>query len=109
MNDDVGRAEEVVEYLRQRLATENLTATFELPLYEHPCGVAVDFPSGDGLQLEVSEVISEVRVMDPVDFALTVTELGDYVAMRARGVTSKDALKAVISGHRRTGWWRRWR
>lgn len=103
MNNDVGRAEEVVEQLRQRLAAENLSATFELPLYEHPCGVAIDFPSGDGLELEVSETVGEARIMDPDDSELTVTELGDYVAMRARGVPPRDALRAVTSGRRRTG------
>ncbi len=107
MNDDVGRAEEVVEYLRQRLSAEGLSATFEFPLYEHPCGADVEFPSGDGFHLEISAAIGEVKVLYPDDFSLTVTELGDYVVMRARGMSSRDALKVLNAKQRRTRWWRR--
>ncbi|QKW38019.1 hypothetical protein HUT06_31815 [Actinomadura sp. NAK00032] len=107
MNDDVGRAAEVVEYLRQRLSAENLSATFEFPLYEHPCGVDVEFSAGGGSLLEISAAVREVKVLDVTDFALTVTELGDYVVMRARGMSCRDALKVLNEKPRRTRWWRR--
>ncbi|MEV4673932.1 MULTISPECIES: hypothetical protein [Actinomadura] len=107
MTDNVVRAEEVVEYLRQRLSAEGLSATFEFPLYEHPCGVDVEFPAGGGPHLEISAAFAEVRVLDPVDFGLSLTDLGDYVVMLARGVPPKDALKVLQGKDRRARWWRR--
>ncbi|TYK47192.1 hypothetical protein [Actinomadura decatromicini] len=101
MGSDVRRAEQVVGQLRERVAAEGLAVAFELPLYEHPCGVEVEFPNGDGFQLEVSARIERIRVMDPDDFALTVAELGDYVAARTRGRSSKDAREALFPRHSR--------
>ncbi|WP_119727567.1 hypothetical protein [Thermomonospora amylolytica] len=109
MEADVERAHQVVELLKRRLAAENLIADFELLPREFFCEVYVDFPSGDGLLLDVTHRSDTVRILDPGDEHLTPAELADYIVMRARGSSPEEALAVLVARSRtaRPRWWRR--
>ncbi len=82
--------------------------------YEYGCMVHVDFfdeeagEDGDGFTFTVTAQDTWIEVLDPHDHHLQEPELLEYLIMRARGASPRQAIAAVEGARpKRSRWWHR--
>ncbi len=103
-----------MEAARRLFMSEGLRLFTCLEPFEHGCMVHVDFfdeeagEDGDGLTFTVSARDTCIEVLDPHDRHMQEPELLEYLIMRARGATPRQAIAAVEGARlRRSRWWQR--
>ena len=114
VDEDVQRAEQVVEAAGRLFIAEGLRLFTCLSPFEHGCMVHVDFfdedagEDGDGLTFTVTARHNAIEVLDPHDYHMEEPELLQYLIMRARGATPREAFAAIDSARpKRSRWWHR--
>jgi hypothetical protein len=114
VDEDIRRAEQVVEAARRRFMSEGLPLFTCLHPFEYGCMVHVDFfdeeagEEGDGLTFTVTSRNTCIEVLDPYDHHMQEPELLEYLIMRARGATPSQAIAAIEGARpKRPRWWQR--